>query len=171
MAIEALISEQNQNFDHRPHHDLESILNVILVICTFTKGPNIPRPDFETPETLNMKTWFSTEPLKLIGFRKIAHFCRPEHLIIPGFTEYWEDFGPFALELIQLCFPSNPSRANRLTHQGMIAILDKAYTTVKESPTTVKVPPTNMKNLKRDDPLADDPPVPKKRMKRKLGKV
>lgn len=173
MAIEALVAERNGDFAHLPCHDLESILYVILFICTFTKGPNLPRPDFETPDTLFMKSWFSTEPLKTIGYRKIAHFCKPDHSIIPGFTEYWEDFGPFALDLIRLCFPFNPSKPNKLTHKEMLSILDKAYTTVKEPPTkactTVKAPLTNMKNLKRSEP-GGDLPILKKR-KRRLEKV
>jgi len=172
MAIEALVADKNENFAHLPCHDLESILYVILYICTFTKGPDVPRPDFETPDTLNMKSWFSSGPLKSIGFRKIAHLCKPEDSIIPGFTEYWEDFGPFALELIRLCFPFNPAFSNKLTHKEMLSILDKARRTVKEPPTkactTVKVPRTNMKNLKRNEP--GDPPMPKKR-KRRLEKV
>ena len=165
MAIEALIADKNENFAHLPRHDLGSILYVILFICTFTKGPNIPRSDFETPDNLNMKTWFSTDPIMAIGGRKIAHMCQPERTIIPGFTEYWEDFRPFALELLHLCFPpnSNPVNPNKLTHEGMLSILNRACTTVKE-------PPTHMKNLKRNEPRSD-PPVSTKRMKRKLEKV
>jgi hypothetical protein len=160
MAIEALIAE-GKYFAHLPHHDLESILYVILYICTFTKGPNVPRPDYEMPHTLQMKSWFLTEPMRTIGDRKMAHMCQPEVSIIPGFTHYWEDFGPFALDLIQLCFPFNPAKPNKLTHKEMLSILEKAYTTVEE-------PPANMKNLKREP---SDLPVPKKRRKRKLEKV
>lgn len=164
MAIEALLAERNEKFDHLPCHDLESILYVILITCTFTKGPCFPRPDFETPNMLNMKTWFSTEPMKNIGFRKIAHMCKPDDEIIPGFTECWEDFGPFALDLIQLCFPSIPAKPNELTHQGMLSILERACMTVKETPTNEKNlmwnEPTNVKKLKRNE--LSDPPVRKR---------
>jgi hypothetical protein len=161
MAIEALISPK-EDFAHLPRHDLESILYVILFICTFTKGPDVPRPDFETPSTLKMKDWFSILPLKEIGDRKISDMCQPKVSIIPGFTDYWADFGPFALDLIQLSFPSNPAFPSKLTHTEMVSILEKACTTVKE-------PPANMKNLKRNEPSS--PPVSIKRRKRKLEKV
>jgi hypothetical protein len=170
MAIEALIAEKNESFEHLPRHDLESILYVILVICTFTKGPNIPRPDHDTPDTLSMKTWFSTAPIQTIGLIKTGHMCRPERAIIPGFTEYWEDFGPFALELLQLCFPpdSNRTGPNKLTHKGMLSILNKAIKTVKELPTNIM--PVMMKlPLKRNVP--SDPPARTKRTKRKLERV
>jgi protein kinase-like protein len=167
MAIEALCAEKNDNFAHLPHHDLESILYVILFICTFTLGPKIPRPDHDTPDTLTMKAWFSTDTINAIGRRKIADMCQPERTIIPGFTEYWKDFAPFALNLIQLCFPCNPAFPNQLKHKTMLSILDKAYNTVKESPTDMPV--TKEKNLKRNE--SNDPPVPTKRMKRKLERV
>ena len=63
MAIEALIADRNDNFAHFPHHNLESILYVILYICTFTNGPNSPQLDFETPDALAMKSWFTTDTL------------------------------------------------------------------------------------------------------------
>ena len=100
MAIEALITDRNDNFAHFPHHDLESILYVILYICTFTNGPNSPRLDFETPDALAMKSWFTTDTLTAIGHRKVANMCQPERRIIPGFTAYWNDFAPFVLDLI-----------------------------------------------------------------------
>ena len=128
MAIEALITEGHEDFAHHPRHDLESILYVILFICTFSKGPNLSRQDFETPDTLKMKGWFSTESQQVIGFRKVAHMCQPERTIIPGFTEYWEDFGPFTLDLLHLYFPPESNRAgpNNLTHEGMVSILKKS---------------------------------------------
>ncbi|KAF8800195.1 hypothetical protein BYT27DRAFT_7263094 [Phlegmacium glaucopus] len=42
MAIKALLAEGNDKYAHLPRHDLESILYVILYICTFTKGPSLP---------------------------------------------------------------------------------------------------------------------------------
>ena len=170
MAIEALLADGKEKFDHLPCHDLESILYVIFFICTFTKGPNLPRPDFETPGTLHMKSWFSTDPLNSIGFRKVADLCLPTQTVIPGFTEYWNDFAPFALDLINLCFSSTPAAHNKLTHKSMITILEKACATVKEPPAS-----SNMKNLKRNKSTAGGPsesvPLATKRMKRKLEKV
>ena len=41
MAIEALL-EPSPDFIHKPRHDLESILYIILYICTFVRGPGLP---------------------------------------------------------------------------------------------------------------------------------
>jgi hypothetical protein len=171
MAIEALLGDDN--FSHLPRHDLESILYVILYICTFTNGPGLPRLDFETPDTLNMKTWFTTDTVKIIGCRKVGHMCQPERNLISGFTEYWKDFTPFALELLHLCFPPtyNPAHPNKLTHEKMLSILREAKSTVKELPANVPVTEEKgVKNLKRNE--SSDPPVPTKRtMKRRLERV
>ena len=168
MAIEALLADRDDNFAHLPRHDLESILYVILYICTFTNGPGFPRLDFETPNALSMKNWFTTDPIKTIGSRKVADLCQPERCIISGFTAYWKDFAPFALDLLHLCFPPtySPAYPNRLTHEGMLSILDKACMAVKESPVTGE---NEVKNLKRNEP--SDPPVPTKKTKRRLEKV
>lgn len=135
MAIEALITPKNVEFAHLPSHDLESILYVILYICTFTQGPcQSLRLDFDVPESLYMKSWFSTDSVDVIGFRKVGHMSRPEQTIIPGFTKYWEDFIPYALELIRICFPPeyNTACPNHLTHEKMLVVLEKAYCSVKE---------------------------------------
>ena len=172
MAIEALLAGKNDDFAHLPHHDLESILYVILFICTFTLGPSLPRPDHMTPDTLSMKAWFTTDGIKVIGCCKVADMCQPERTILPGFTEYWRDFAPFALDLLHLCFPYNPARPNKLTHSEMLAILNKASAAVKELPSNMPVTEEkNARKLKRNE--SSDPPVPTKKMKmkRKLERV
>jgi Fungal protein kinase len=101
MAIEALITPKNVEFAHLPSHDLESILYVILYICTFTQGPcQSLCLDFDVPESLYMKSWFSTDSVDVISFCKVGHMSQPEQTIIPGFMKYWENFIPYALELI-----------------------------------------------------------------------
>ncbi|KAF8228498.1 hypothetical protein L208DRAFT_1291280, partial [Tricholoma matsutake] len=74
MAMEALIAPMDVKFAHLPSHDLKSILYVILYICTFAEGPNRSvHLDFDIPESLHMKTWFSNDSLETIGDRKIKH--------------------------------------------------------------------------------------------------
>lgn len=168
MALEALLAERNDEFAHLPCHDLESILYVILFICTFTKGPNLPQLDFETPDTVSMRAWFATDTIKAIGCRKLADMCRPERTIIPEFTEYWRDFGPFVLELLQLCFPYkyNPAYPNHLTHEGMLSILERASGAVREPPTNNCMPVgREVRNLKRTKQSGHPTTVPTKRIR------
>ena len=167
MAIEALTTGKNDEFAHLLRHDLESILYVILVICTFTKGPNLPRLESETPDTVSMNAWFKTDTIKVIGFHKLGDMALPECTIIPEFTDYWRDFAPFGLAVIQLCFPYqyNPGCPNQLTYDRMAAILDKAYHAVQEPSTGLPV--SAKKPLKRVHP--SKMVLPKK--KRKLGRA
>lgn len=131
MSIETLITE-DQNFVHHPRHDLESILYVIFYICTFTKGPGIPRSTTEVTENLPLRKWFSHEEPKEIGLRKVAHMGNPELMITNHFTNYWADFIPFAQQLASVCFPEKTNLPNQLTHKTMLKVLRAAYSEVEE---------------------------------------
>lgn len=130
MSIEALTTE-DESFTHHPRHDLESILYVIFYICTFTKGPGIPRTTSEVTRNLPLRNWFSHEEPKEIGFRKIAHMSDPK-LITNHFTNYWVDFVPFAQQLASVCFPQKTSLPNQLTYKAMLEVLHAAYSQVEE---------------------------------------
>ena len=145
MSIEALTTE-DQNFTHHPRHDLESILYVIFYICTFTKGPGIPRTTSEVTENLPLRKWFCHEEPKDIGLRKIAHMSSPESMITNYFTNYWADFIPFATQLASVCFPHKTTLPNRLTHKTMLEILREAYSQVEEISTTSSCPLHSCRN-------------------------
>ena len=131
MSIEALTTE-DEDFTHHPRHDLESILYVIFYICTFTKGPGIPRVTSEVTEDLPLRKWFSHEEPKEIGLHKLAHMSSPELMITNHFTNYWADFTPFAQKLASVCFPGRTCLPNQLTHKIMLEILSEAYDQVDE---------------------------------------
>ena len=131
MSIEALTTE-DKNFTHDPRHDLESILYVIFYICTFTKGPGMPRTPSEVSDTIPLRNWFSDVEPKEIGTRKQAHMSTPELMITNHFTNYWADFVPFALQLASACFPDKTNHPNDLTHKRMLEILHTAYAQVEE---------------------------------------
>ena len=130
MSIEALTTEDD-DFTHHPRHDLESILYVIFYICTFTKGPGIPRTTTEV-ENLPLRQWFSHEEPKDIGLRKVAHMSSAELWITNYFTNYWADFIPFAQQLASACFPQKTCLPNQLSHKTMLKILRAAYDQVEE---------------------------------------
>jgi hypothetical protein len=132
MSIEALTTD-DENFFHHPRHDLESILYVIFYICTFTKGPGIPRRTTEIPDSLPLRKWFSDEDHKDIGVRKLGHMSTPEDMITKHFTNYWADFIPFAKRLASACFPVKPSLPNELSYKKMLEILREAYGQVEET--------------------------------------
>jgi hypothetical protein len=134
MAIEALVN-YGKPFIQRSNHDLESILYVILYVCTYTTGPGTMRKDTDIPKTMTipLSRWFTKEYVKEIGRTKAGHMVMAEDTIISKFDEYWADFAPFVSELIETCFPSNTSR-NSLTYASMLAILERAHDVVQDKP-------------------------------------
>jgi hypothetical protein len=132
MSIESLITT-DPNFTQEACHDLESFLYIIIYICTFTYGPNDSILSNEVPLSCPLREWFKKTPqASSTGFIKAGHMLRPDIAILPYFNGYWEDMKPFVVELIETCFLKNPGASNHLTHDGMCAILKKAFNTVKE---------------------------------------
>jgi len=133
VAIEALLRFP-KHFKHQPCLDLESILYVILYFCTYFKGPGSPRipTDFPDIETIPLRLWFQQDDVKQIGRHKMSLLVTPKRAILAKFTPYWDDFKPFVHRLITSCFPKLPSFRCRLTHEGVLEILQDAYQTVQE---------------------------------------
>jgi hypothetical protein len=132
MAIEALLGF-NPNFIHKPQHDLESMLYVILYICTFVRGPGLllNESDMSTM-SLPIRSWFSNDEIREIGYHKLAHLECYDHSILPNLTPYWHDFAPFVEDLITSCFPVKPRLPNEMQYERVLQILEKAYDTVEE---------------------------------------
>ncbi len=135
MAIEALLAI---NFVHKPQHDLESILYIILYICTFVHGPGFP--DVTVPHHMSrsppISTWFCNADVREIGYLKLAHLQRYDVAILPYFTTYWRDFSPFVKDLIIACFPVNTCLPNDFQYDQALQILKTAYDFVGEPQTS-----------------------------------
>jgi len=129
MAIEALL-RTNPNLVHKPEHDLESILYIILYMCTFFQGPGVrlDSPRLSPP----MRSWFDNNDSKEIGYLKLSHLECYNTAILPNFAPYWDDFVPFVEELIIACFPVEPCLPSNLRYKQVLEILRKAYDTVEE---------------------------------------
>jgi hypothetical protein len=140
VAIEALMTFPKP-YTHQPHHDLESILYVILYVCTYFKEPNNVRlsTDFPQMSSVPLERWFRRDNVKDIGRHKIGMMVTSESSILAKFTPYWDDFVPFVRRLIRSCFPHFPDFVCQIDHDGMIAILNEAYDTVEE-PTLAAMP-------------------------------
>lgn len=153
MAIEALIAN-NQIFVHKPKHDLESILYIILYICTFVRGPGLPpapsQHEFDIAHHLSppIGTWFSNDTdMRKMGYLKLAHLECHDTAILPYFAPYWHDFAPFAKELIIACFPVKACLPNDLQYNQVLQILKTAYHFVQEPQTRVLVTRTPKRGL------------------------
>ena len=129
MATEALL-RTNPNLVQKPEHDLESILNIILYMCTFFQGPGVPldSPHLSPP----MCSWFNNNDSKEIGYLKLSHLECYDTAILPNFAPYWHDLAPFVEELIIACFPVEACLPNNLRYEQVLGILRKAYDAVEE---------------------------------------
>lgn len=127
MAVEALL---NPTLVHKPRHDLESILYIILFICTFVQRPGLPiyKLDGSPP----IRSWFGNHEIREIGYRKLALLECYDIAILPNFAPYWHDFAPFVGELINACFPVAPHLPNKLHYEQVLRILKNAHDTVEE---------------------------------------
>ena len=131
MAIEILL-EMGKNFHHHLRHDLESVLYVIIWICTHMEGPEVERKD---STKLTIRKWLNLEvELRDLGHIKSGHIDDADRAIIREFTTYWADFGPFVLKLIRAFFPSRASEPNSINPDAMVSILEDALKHVKEPP-------------------------------------
>ncbi len=129
MAIEALLGI-HPKLVHKPEHDLESILYIILYMCTFFQGPGLP---LDTPRlSLPMRSWFNNNDSREIAYLKLAHLECYDIAILPNFAPYWHDFAPFVEELIIACFPVKARLPNKLRYEQALGILGKAYDAVEE---------------------------------------
>lgn len=132
MAIEALL-ETGPAFIHKPRHDLESILYIILYICTFVRGPGLPSYGLNmAPAFPPLRTWFVNDTITEIGYRKLAHLTCYDTAILPNFTPYWSDFAPFVEDLIIACFPVNARLPSQLQYERALRILEEAHNVVEE---------------------------------------
>jgi hypothetical protein len=129
MAIEALL---NPKFVHKPQHDLESILYIILCICTFVPGPGLSLYEADVRVSPPISSWFSGDENREIGCRKVAHLESYDTAILPNFAPYWRDFAPFVGDLIKACFPVKPHLRNELQYEQTLQVLKKAYDGVEE---------------------------------------
>jgi hypothetical protein len=133
MAIEALLAI-NQTFVHKPQHDLESILYIILYICTLVHGPGLPQYELDPTHYMSppIFTWFCGDSAREIGYRKLYHLKSYDVAILPYFTPYWCDFSPFVKDLIIACFSMGTCLPNTFQYDQALRILKKAYNSVGE---------------------------------------
>ena len=141
MAIEALLAI-NQTFVHKSQHDLESILYIILYVCTFIRGPGLPpalsQHELDIAHRLSppIRTWFSNDmDISKMGYLKLAHIECYDIAILPYFAPYWHDFTPFAKDLIIAYFPVKAHLLNDFQYNQFLHILKMAYNSVEEPQT------------------------------------
>ena len=171
MAIEIL---EKSDTNHHPRHDMESILYVIIYICTFTDGPNLIR----RKGNQDICAWFEEDKsLQDIAQKKMIHMLWARDHILPGITEYWRDFAPFLQELILSAFPGSidvhTCPPNSLSYRSMISILSRAQDVVQEPSIKreVKVGRKQSSLVKTCEPSRDEGEPLSKRSRRLMSPV
>jgi hypothetical protein len=108
---------------------LESILYIILYICTFIHSPGLPLSRHNSPPICIS---FCNADIREIGYRKLGHLENYEAQILPYFTPYWCDFVPFVKDLIIACFPVKACLPNDFQYDQALQILKMAWDSVEE---------------------------------------
>jgi hypothetical protein len=138
MAVDLMLHQENPDnpFQHELRHDLESILYVILWICTSMEGPGIERRVAD-PLFMNvpLRKWFDKNvDIRDLGYSKLGHMVDAENAIFANFPPFWDPFKPFVRELndafnfsVAGCRnPRNSDSGSYITSQAMIEILKRA---------------------------------------------
>jgi hypothetical protein len=122
MALEIMLSG-GKKFCHGIHHDLESIFYVLIWVCSHMEGPEIECSD---PHSLPIREWLNMNvSLRKLGLIKLSHLADFEDSILKYFTPYWNDFKPYAKQLLSAFFPTNYQKSE-ITTERMLAILSEA---------------------------------------------
>lgn len=130
MAIDLMLhrDDPKKPFNHELRHDLESILYVILWICTSMDGPGIERRVVD-PHFMNLPlhTWFDRDAnLQNLGYLKLGHIIDSERAILSNFPPFWSPFKPFIKQLLSAFFPIHPIAGSDITPEKIIEILKNA---------------------------------------------
>jgi Fungal protein kinase len=130
MALDLMLHEDipDMPFHHELRHDLESILYVILWICTSMEGPGIERRIVD-PLFLNLPLhmWFDKDAdIRRLGYIKLGQIVDAERAIFRNFPPFWNPLKPFIKQLLKAFFPVHPIAGSNITPDKMIDILRNA---------------------------------------------
>ena len=121
MAIELLIFGK----PHHAIHDAESLIYILLFLCTHLSAPNkLSKPTLlgsRSNHPLGISAWLSANNLSGLGHTKFsqmtAHF---EHSILPHLSSYFKPLGPPIQELWKALFPSMDMQSVDASHSVMM---------------------------------------------------
>jgi Fungal protein kinase len=118
IALELLIHGSS----HRVAHDLESLLYVLLFICTHLSGPfrKIRDPPLYGSDKKNlgqhpsgMKLWFEQNNLQALGLLKFSHMMSYfEKEIVKKFSPYFEPLQVYIIDFWKALIPERESTAS-----------------------------------------------------------
>ena len=137
MSIETLKYPLKAPFKYHAGHDLESLLQTMLVLCTYTTGPGgqlLANPksnsddDDDDDDGIKLNEWFSLPHRNMLAERKAFTLEAYKSFIKPELTEYWQDFSPYLKQLISVTWdgPVLYESKNIATHQAYRRILKDA---------------------------------------------
>ena len=129
MPLAALNKSNSGKYIHGPAHDLESLLQTILGIMTFTNGPCgifcVPTHHIPTACWYNEINWEQLHKDKTIDL--ISYNTE----INAHITEYWKPFAPYLHHLILATWPERIPVSSQASHKVFKDILEEALEALK----------------------------------------
>ena len=144
MAIEIMLLD-GKSFCHDLRHDLESVLYVIIWICTHMTGVESEHEDIDD---LDIRQWCGLEtPLRALGLLKLSHISAAKVSILPQLASYWTMMKPSIQQLISEFFPFGPSEPNNMSPENMLALLKQTKSTILAFESLTPGPVLALENL------------------------
>ena len=127
MAIDLMLNKK-EHFCHELHHNLESILYVILWVCTLMDRVGVKHREAD-PCFMDapLCTWFDRDAnIWDLSYHKLAHVVDSDQAILDNFSPFWKSFKPFVCQLLCAFFPIHPIAGCPITPHTIISILKTA---------------------------------------------
>jgi hypothetical protein len=106
------------NTDHKPVYDLESLFNVLLVICTHLLVFGDPHKNHGLDWTRHTRVaqWFQIQSFRTLANLKAGQFTSIDSMIFGDITKPFQPLVPYISALFEVLFPPHISSIRRVEH-------------------------------------------------------
>lgn len=121
----------NATFCHNECDDLESLLHVILTVCTYMEKPGKLRRPLKKEASIPMSNWFTYNKTRRNALARNKIYCLDNFRECIGrrLSPYWQDFIPYLERLVKACWPQTVpinQQSNTASHGDFLKILEEA---------------------------------------------
>lgn len=151
MPVDSLDYQNRSSYIHTPAHDLESLLQTVLGIVSFTDGPcGSVRP---SSEHVPIARWYNDVDREQLFKDKCIDFLTYRREIEKYIPLYWSPLLPYLARLVKVTFRNDSgSLTNQATHRAYTEILEEALAALK----AIKEPLASYAAITKKRPRSED---------------